>query len=221
MDCEWGLGNTRHYSLGNPKLLIATDHKPLLKILGDRKLEDINNPRLSKLKERMLKWKFDIIHVPGKIHVGPDTMSRKEVTVSMVEMFGDAGSDDWDSTEEMEACLEATVAASMPHPNSWQEMRDAVAADKVMSMLADQICRGFPLDKKLLRLELREYYQHRQDLSQVDGVPLFKNRVIVPTALRGAVLKTLHSAHQGVTDMTGKCLVARHNSTDQESERQV
>ena len=214
MDCEWGLGNTRHYSLGNPKLLIATDHKPLLKILGDRKLEDINNPRLSKLKERMLKWKFDIIHVPGKIHVGPDTMSRKEVTVSMVEMFGDAGSDDWDSTEEMEACLEATVAASMPHPNSWQEMRDAVAADKVMSMLADQICEGFPPDKKLLRLELREYYQHRQDLSQVDGVPLFKNRVIVPTALRGAVLKTLHSAHQGVTDMTGKCLVARHNSTD-------
>ena len=32
---EWGLESTKHYSLGNPKLLVATDHKLLLKILGD------------------------------------------------------------------------------------------------------------------------------------------------------------------------------------------
>ena len=49
--CEWGLESTKHYTLGNPKLLIATDHKPLLKILGERKLEDIANPRLLKLEE--------------------------------------------------------------------------------------------------------------------------------------------------------------------------
>ena len=103
---------------------------------------------------------------------------------------------------ELEAGLEATVAANMPHPISWQELRYAVASDKVMSMLADQICEGFPPDKKLLRLELREYFQHRQDLSQVDGVPLYKSRVIVPVSLRSLVLETLHSAHQGVTGMT-------------------
>ena len=75
----WSLEATRHYTLGNSKLLIATDHKPLLKILGDRKLEEIDNPRLLKLKEKTLRWKFDIIHVAGKTHVGPDTLSRKEV----------------------------------------------------------------------------------------------------------------------------------------------
>ena len=41
----WSLEAARHYTLGNPKLVIATDHKPLLKVLGDRKLEDIDNPR--------------------------------------------------------------------------------------------------------------------------------------------------------------------------------
>ena len=71
-----------------------------------------------------------------------------------------------------------------------------------MSMLADQISEGFPPDKKLLKLELREFYQHRQDLSHVDGVPLYKGRVVIPVALRGAVLETLHSAHQGVKGMT-------------------
>ena len=48
----WSLEATKHYTLGNPKLLVATDHKPLLKVLGDRKLEDIDNPRLAKLRKK-------------------------------------------------------------------------------------------------------------------------------------------------------------------------
>ena len=94
---QWGLDNTKHYTLGNPKLLVATDHKPLLKILGDRKLEDIDNPRLLKLKEKTLRWHFQIQHVPGKIHVGPDTLSRREITTCMVQMFSNPGSDTWDT----------------------------------------------------------------------------------------------------------------------------
>ena len=198
----WALESARHYTLGNPKLLVATDHKPLLKILGDRKLEDIENPRLSKLKENMLRWHFDIMHVPGKIHVGPDTLSRKEVAVSLLNLLAPASSDNLDTSVEFEAGLEAVVAANIPQPMSWQQVRDAVAGDKALTMLSGQITDGFPPDKKLLRLELREYYHHRDELSQVDGVPLYKGRVIVPVALRAAVLETLHSAHQGVTGMT-------------------
>ena len=39
-------------------------------------------------------------------------------------------------------------------------MRDALSGDKVLSMLADQISEGFTPDKKLLRIDLREYFQH-------------------------------------------------------------
>ena len=198
---QWGLENTRHFTLGNSKLLVATDHKPLLKILGDRKLEDIDNPRLLKLKEKTLRWYFKIMHVPGKIHVGPDTLSRKEVTACMAQIFSGSNDDTWD-TEELETSIEAEVAANIPQPISWQQVRDSVAKDKVMSMLAHQIAEGFPPEKKLLRQELREYYQHRLNLSHVDGVPLYKNRVVVPHDLRAAVLETLHSAHQGTTGMT-------------------
>ena len=41
-----GLEKTRFFTLGCKDLTIAVDHKPLLKILGDRKLEDIPNERL-------------------------------------------------------------------------------------------------------------------------------------------------------------------------------
>ena len=35
------LHKTRHFTLGNKKLTVLMDHKPLLKILGDRELADI------------------------------------------------------------------------------------------------------------------------------------------------------------------------------------
>ena len=89
----------------------------------------------------------------------------------------------------------------MPQPITWTRLRDHTAKDLVMKMLCDQISNGFPPDKKLLRIELREFWQHRDSLSQVDGVPLFKDRVIIPKSLRDEVLETLHSAHQGVTGM--------------------
>ena len=194
-----GVESTRHYTLGNPKLLIATDHKPLLKILGDRKLEDIPNPRLVNLKEKTLRWHFSIIHIPGKFHIGPDTMSRREVMAALVNMM--ASTDDTEDSLERELQIECMVSANMPHPISWQQLRDHVSKDEAMKMLCDQISNGFPPEKKLLRVELREFWQHRDVLSQVDGVPLFKNRVVVPKSLRLEVLETLHSAHQGVTGM--------------------
>ena len=71
-----------------------------------------------------------------------------------------------------------------------------------MTMLTDQISEGFAPDKKPLGLELREYFDHCDHLTQVDGVPLYKVCVIIPSSLRPLVLGTLHSAHQGVTGMT-------------------
>ena len=46
------LHKARHFVLGCPDLLISVDHKPLLGLLNDRSLADIQNPRLLSLKER-------------------------------------------------------------------------------------------------------------------------------------------------------------------------
>ena len=196
---EWALESTKHYTLGNHKLLVATDHKPLLKILGDRRLEDIPNPRLLQLKEKTLRWRFSIMHIQGKIHIGPDTLSRREVTACLVAMIGaHETNSDW---IQRELYRESVAAAKMPTPISWERLRDCVSRDQTMKMLCDQIVEGFPPEKKLLRLELREFWHHREQLSHIDGVPLFKGRVVIPVELRGEVLETLHSAHQGVTGM--------------------
>ena len=72
----WALDKARHFVLGCNDLIVATDHKPLLKVLGDRKMEDIKNPRLYNLKEKTLPFPFRITHVPGKRHFTADSLSR-------------------------------------------------------------------------------------------------------------------------------------------------
>ena len=84
----------------------TTDHKPLIIILGDRKLEDIEKLKLLKLKEQMLRWKFDIMQ---------DTC-RKEATVALVNMLSPVQ----DTIDKMEASIEAVVAAQVPKTLSWQ-----------------------------------------------------------------------------------------------------
>ena len=69
-----GLKKTRYYTLGCEKLTIGVDHKPLLGILNDTCLEDIDNPRLRRLKEKTLGWRYSLVHIPGTKLGGPDAM---------------------------------------------------------------------------------------------------------------------------------------------------
>ena len=60
----WGLQHTKYFTQGCDNLLVVTDHKPLVKILGDRTLDEIDNSRLFCLKQRTLPWRFEIVHMP-------------------------------------------------------------------------------------------------------------------------------------------------------------
>ena len=75
-----GLDKCSHFILGHPNLLVAVDHKPLVKIFGTASLESIPNPRLFRLKQKSLRYRFTPSHVPGKQNVVPDTFSRRQDT---------------------------------------------------------------------------------------------------------------------------------------------
>ena len=46
----WSLEQTRYFTQGCDKLLIVTDHKPLVKLFGVRTLDEISKPRGFRLK---------------------------------------------------------------------------------------------------------------------------------------------------------------------------
>ena len=62
--------------MGCNDLIVATDHKPLVKIFGDRTLDEINNTRLFRLKQRTLPWNFSTIYLPGSSNLAADAASR-------------------------------------------------------------------------------------------------------------------------------------------------
>ncbi|XP_057297661.1 uncharacterized protein K02A2.6-like [Hydractinia symbiolongicarpus] len=71
-----------------------------------------------------------------------------------------------------------------------------------MRILVDLIESGITGNREDLSPHLQIYHQYRDHLSTVDGVALYKDRVIVPKCLRSNILSSLHAAHHGVTSMT-------------------
>ena len=70
------LDKCRYFVLGCQDLIVAVDHKPLLKLFGDRSLQDIPNTRLRNLKEKTLRYRFRMVHIPGVRHRATDCISR-------------------------------------------------------------------------------------------------------------------------------------------------
>ena len=53
----WAANKTRIYMFGRPTKL-ATDHAPLVDIINEKCLDQISNPRLLRLKEKLLPFLF-------------------------------------------------------------------------------------------------------------------------------------------------------------------
>ena len=61
----YALEKARYFVLGCENLTVAVDHKPLIKIFGDRSIEQLPNSRLRNLKEKTLRFRFKIMRIPG------------------------------------------------------------------------------------------------------------------------------------------------------------
>ncbi len=61
-----------------PKYRLETDHKPLLSLLSTKALDELP-PRILRFRLRLMKFTFDIVHVPGKQLITADTLSRAPV----------------------------------------------------------------------------------------------------------------------------------------------
>ena len=144
------LEKAKHFILGCHDLIVAVDHKPLVRLLVDRKLEDIANPRLRTLKEKTLPFKFKIIHIPGKLHKAPDAISRHP-TVSRHPQKLFLPDDIY------------TVAASSLnafHSVTWNHVREETTSDPIMRLLQETIEAGFPDHKDNVPQQIREYHKN-------------------------------------------------------------
>ncbi|CAG2209551.1 unnamed protein product [Mytilus edulis] len=200
----YALHQTRYYVLGCKDLLVATDHKPLLQILNDRSLTDIDNRRLLNLKEKTLGYRFTILHVPGRKNLGPDAASRYPVgPPDRLNLPGEAP--ELDSLVNMTAHYHDTLTSLCLHTEDNDTANDASTVAAATCAL-NALEAGFPEDYKELPTDLRPYHRFASSLCTVDGVVLMGQRIVIPPALRKPVLNALHAAHQGVSAMRARAM---------------
>ena len=208
----WAARKTRIYTMARPTLLL-TDHQPLVKIINEQGLDQISNPRILRLKEKLLPYPFTAKWKKGSLHVIPDTFSRYPV----------AGPDQGDRRleEELSDAICATVLLSIRGISSpisvntgqdsghhdvraveWDapdlhvvRLRKAIQQDENYRHLADAIQSGYPEHPSDY---IKCHHKIWEDLTVGDdGVILFKDRILIPKALRRQTLLDLHASHLG------------------------
>ena len=190
-----GLNSCRMFTLGCPNLIAAVDHKPLVKIFNRRPLEEVTNPRVQKFKENTLKYQYKIIHVPGKAHIIPDTLSRYPST--KLDKEG--------NENDLEAGLVSSIMASLTVDErravTWEEIVEAARTDEVCILLIEVIQNGFPENREELHTSIRNFWPMRNDMYVVKGVPFKEGKMLIPKVLRPVVIESIHEGHQGVNAM--------------------
>ena len=63
----WALNHAHIFTQGCPRLIVSTNHKPLLGIFNDKPMESIKNPRLVRLKEHTLHFNFSMKYNKGEM----------------------------------------------------------------------------------------------------------------------------------------------------------
>ena len=106
------------FVMGCPKLLVAVDHKHLIRIFNDRQLDTIENLRLLRLMEKSLSYQFEIIHVPGEENGAANFASRYP-----------SDSDDVGDEDEADLSVAAMNTFSQNESISWNSFkREAMLA---------------------------------------------------------------------------------------------
>ena len=193
----YGLEQCKMFILGCPKLVIAVDHKPLINILNDRALESIDNPRVLRLKEKTLRYNFQIVYVPGKKNCLADIMSRLPSVAA--ESRCDHTSDT--DIEENANAFAITTTKNLPSTISWEKVNEEAALDETCAMLKETIETGFPERKDELPLGVRGFWNMRNDLYVIGNTLFLGKKMLIPLSLRKPILNGLHAGHQGVSSM--------------------
>jgi len=194
----WALEQTRYFTMGCDDLKVIVDHKPLTKIFGDRRLDEIDNPRLFRLKCRTLMWRFEIQYQRGESNPFADAMSRYPNQYAELASLSLRSVYDGEEAIYIDGIMSE---ADKLFAITWDTVRAASSKDESMRLLTEKITNGFPMSKKDLPDLLHGYWDVRDMLRCADGVVMYKDRIVIPPSLRGQVTENLHSAHQGVSSM--------------------
>ena len=180
----FGCKRFHEYMYGR-RVIVESDHKPLEAIL--KKPLAAAPPRLQRMILQLQKYDIHILHRPGKEIPVADTLSRKSIEYQ-----------DRALQEGMEAQVH-TVLNSLPVSDTrLTEIKHETAQDAQLAALRRATLTGWPDTRKQCPPSIQEYWNHREEISQMDGMLFKGERIIVPQKLREDMIRRVHASHLGM-----------------------
>lgn len=178
--------NKFHLYVYGRKFKVISDHKPLVSIMN-KPISKISNHRLQRLKLKLVKYDFELVHKPGKeLHIA-DLLSRNYIK--------DPVEDDV-SNEEMVHSVSVHLRMS---ESKKAEFKKCTQEDEELCKLVRYCNKGWPTSKKNVSHVVDQYWNLQNDIYVSDDLVFYKDRVIVPCKLRSNMLALLHEGHFGAT----------------------
>ncbi|XP_037828511.1 uncharacterized protein K02A2.6-like [Lucilia sericata] len=180
-------GCTRfHQFIYGSKVLVETDHKPLVNLF-DKPLFKIPN-RLQRFMLRLQTYDISVVYKPGKyLHIA-DTLSRAPLTESnFTEM-------------DKEISLHCNFIAShleVPFSNI-KDVKEHSRNDVTFMKIVEFVKNGWPENKKNVDQDVMPYYKVKDEISILDDILLKNNQILIPKCLRKSILNKIHEGHLGI-----------------------
>ena len=76
----WAIVKCHTFLAGLQHFQVITDHNPLIPILNNHRLDEIENPRLQRLRTRIMGYNFTAEWLKGTNNSAPDALSRSPVS---------------------------------------------------------------------------------------------------------------------------------------------
>lgn len=195
----WACERLSAYLLGL-EFTVHTDHKPLISLLGNRPIDDLP-PRILRFRLRLLRYKYNIMYVPGKQLVTADALSRAP--------SGPEKSTENETLEDECRVFVDLIVQQIPATKTkLKQIQEMQNEDLTCQQLRQYTQKGWPDHQKTVSEHLVPYWSHRADIHVANGILLKGERILIPKPMQREMLERLHQGHQGMT----KCIARAQQS---------
>lgn len=171
-----------HELIYGRKVIVHTDHLPLVSIMK-KEVSKITSARLKRIRMKLLCYRLEVKHVPGKnMHIA-DLLSRMYI--------------EEDSENEIVNLNGYIHTISMSNERK-KQLQTETGKDEILQKLIKIYQSGWPKDRKDCEECIKQYWKLKDEIYVENNLVFYDGRVIIPYRLRKEYVQRVHEGHFGM-----------------------
>ena len=185
----WACERFDRYLMGLENFTLFSDHKPLIPLINSKDLSE-TPVRCQRLLIRLMRYNPTAEYRPGPTMVTSDTLSRKR-------SFGTEQGQNLE--KEVQYHVDSVTSSWPVSDGKLRQIREMTQEDVCLSSTLNYTRQGWPEYREDVKIAALSMFPFRNELSQVDGILVKDDRIVVPYKMRKEILERIHEGHFGIT----------------------